>query len=116
MNNVYERETTRQIANATIAHMELLKQALDAADFQQSQAETFKQMAQEAGEELVHAKDRHVQDEATIQIKDSEIAQLHEVQKQNEAIIAELKEKLEEAESQLESASKKKDPAIKAVK
>ncbi|PVC74966.1 hypothetical protein C2I27_03510 [Priestia megaterium] len=116
MNNVYERETARQIANATIAHMELLKQALDAADYQQSQVETFKQMAKEAGEELVHAKDRHVQDEATIQIKDSEIAQLHEAQKQNEAIIAELKEKLEETESQPQSASKKNDAAIKAVK
>lgn len=116
MNNVYERETTRQIANATIAHMEMLKQALDAADFQQSQAESFKQMAKEAGEELVHAKDRHVQDEATIQIKDSEIAQLRQAQEQNEAIIAELKKKLEEAESKLNSVSEKKDAAIKAVK
>lgn len=63
----------RGMATATKTHMELLIQALDAAERFSGETIQQRQTIDTYIEELSVAKDRHVEDEATIHIKDSQL-------------------------------------------
>lgn len=71
-----ERETIRQIANTTIQHMELLKQALESADFHESRFNEMASIVERTASDLEFAKERISQDESTIQILNGQISAL----------------------------------------
>lgn len=63
----------RDMVTATKTHMELLTQALDAAERFSGENIQQRKLIDTYIEELSVAKDRHIEDEATIQIKDSQL-------------------------------------------
>lgn len=81
-----ERQIIRQIAKTTIQHMELLKQALEAADFHESRFNEMSDIVEKTASDLEFARERITQDEATIQILNGQINALQgEKAEMNEA-------------------------------